>query len=165
MKKVVEWKSEIKCNRTFILLFGLTIFAVWFSSQFFFQLILIQGDSMLPTFHDKQFALIDKHSREYARGDVIAFYCDDLEAVLVKRIVGIPGDVVHIRGEILYVNNLLSEQYADDQFMYSGMFEKACALAENEYAVIGDNVNQSVDSRYEQVGLIREAMILGKIIK
>lgn len=66
--------------------------AAWYVSKYHYQLMLIQGDSMTPTYHNLQLVVLDKHDREYAVGDVIAFRCDGLDCVLVKRIAEITSD-------------------------------------------------------------------------
>lgn len=80
---------------------------------------------MLPTYHSYQFVIIDKHNDDYEVGDVIAFKCDGLNAVLVKRI----------------------EDKRSDCFY-----------------VLGDNRENSIDSRDDRVGLVETETIIGKVI-
>ena len=70
---------------------------------------------MEPAYHNLQFVVLDKHRNKQSitRGDVIAFYCEGLDATLVKRVVGIPGDKVVIADKVLYVND---EAYKDAVF-------------------------------------------------
>ena len=101
----------------------------------------------------------------YARGDVIAFRCADLDAVLVKRIAGVPGDEVWIDGGTLYINGSLSHIFdTPGIFEYAGLLEKPLKLGASQYCVIGDNVSQSKDSRYAEVGVVTEASIIGRVI-
>lgn len=73
-------------------------------SSNWYQVSLIRGDSMRPAYHNMQLVLIDKHSKQYTYGDVIAFQCDKLDAVLVKRIVACPDDRVIVKDGTLYIN-------------------------------------------------------------
>lgn len=140
---------------------GLLAFYV---SQNWFQLLLIRGDSMSPAFHDLQLAVMNRRADEYTYGDVIAFQCDGLDAVLTKRVAACPGDVVQIREGILYVNDSVSDIFsAEYLFSYAGMAEQPLRLDGDQYFVLGDNIEESKDSRYREVGAVRAETILGKI--
>ena len=126
--------------------------------------MLIQGDSMLPSYHNMQLVVLDKHNREYQVGDVIAFRCEGLSAVLVKRIAACEGDKVQIVDSTLYVNGEVSSLYEEGSFDYAGILEKKVELSSGEYLVIGDNIAVSKDSRVETVGIVQEHTIIGKIV-
>ena len=79
------------------------IFALYISSNWY-QLMLIQGKSMEPAYHNFQLVVLDKHNKEYCTDDVIAFKCDNLSSILVKRIVAMEGDTVQIMNGKLYIN-------------------------------------------------------------
>ncbi len=135
-------------------------------SRFFYQLMLIQGDSMLPAYHHLQPVILDKRADAFGPGDVIAFRCGGLNAVLVKRIIAGPGDEAVIRDGTLYVNGEKSEAYpAEGTFGYAGLLAQAARLADGQYLVIGDNVAESRDSRYPEVGTVNRADILGRVIE
>ena len=144
---------------------ALIVLAAWYVSTFWYQLMLIQGGSMEPTYHNMQLVLLDKHSKEYSKGDVAAIDCPGLSATIVKRIVAVPGDSVQIENGSLLVNGGISSYYADQTFDYVGMLAEKIVLSEEEYVVIGDNVLQSKDSRYEEVGIVRENQLTGRIIE
>lgn len=136
-----------------------------FVSANWYQLSLIHGDSMSPAYHDMQFVLIDRHSGLYTYGDVVAFECEKLDAVLVKRIVACPGDRVIITDGTLYVNDAVSQVFPQDGiFAYSGLADSTIYLGDDQYFVIGDNLEESRDSRYEEVGMVKGKDILGKTI-
>ena len=63
---------------------------------------------MLPTYHNMQLVLVDKHSNEFHYNDVIVFTNEKLNATLIKRIIAIPGDTVQIIDGTVYVNNMPS---------------------------------------------------------
>lgn len=141
------------------------IFLSAYLSKYWIQFTLIQGDSMLPTYHNWQLVLIDKHTTNFDYGDVIVFTNDSLKATLVKRIVALPGDTVQIIDGIVYVNEqpcpFLSK---DARLSYSGIASSALHLSNDEYFVLGDNYEVSKDSRYEEIGFIKRDVILGKIL-
>ena len=135
-------------------------FAALYLSTYWYQIALIQGDSMLPTYHNWQFVLLDKHTEEYDCGDVIAFRCDGVKGVLIKRIVAVPGDTVQITEGILYRNGDPVNEMG--YIAYGGIAEQPIVLGEDEYFVLGDNRNNSEDSRYANIGNIKKEYIIGK---
>ena len=136
-------------------------------SYFLVQVMLIQGDSMLPAYHDKQFVLLNKCGKVFARGDVIAFSCEALQCNLVKRIVGEPGDMIVLENGFLYLNGeVFLKLNMDEQGQENSVgIRKEFIVPENSYYVIGDNASQSVDSRDPSVGFVSRDQIIGKIWK
>lgn len=147
-----------------LLIFTVVLVIAFYVSENWFQIVLVHGESMSPTYHDLQFALLDKCSEEYTYGDIIVFECDELESVLIKRIVACPKDVVDIKDGKLYVNNEVSN-YIDKgkKIEYAGIAENSIKLGNNEYFVIGDNIEKSKDSRYGEIGPVKSEDILGII--
>lgn len=143
----------------------LIVVLAFFCSRYWFQLLLIQGESMSPTYHNLQVTILDKRSRNYNQGDVVAFQCRELSAVLVKRIVACPGDTVVIQSGELLVNDRISLFFSHEYvFEYAGLLSKPLHLENGEYVVIGDNITKSKDSRFPEVGIVREEQIIGRII-
>ena len=79
----------------------------------------------------------------------------------VKRVVGIPGDTVQISSGKLYVNGEIVEDEFD-KIAESGLAENEIKLGENEYFVLGDNRNNSEDSRSANIGNVKSNTIIGK---
>ena len=162
LRKITEyfhrhWKQALCILALFFLCF--------YISRFWYQIMLIQGDSMEPSYHSWQFVLLDKHTKQYDCGDVVAFQCDGLKAVLIKRVVAVPGDTVQIVDGVLYRNGAPTEEgLVNGSLDYAGIAEKTVTLGENEYFLLGDNYEESKDSRYEKVGCVLEEDILGKVI-
>lgn len=121
---------------------------------------------MEPTYHNMQLVLLKKSidETEIHNGDIIVFRCEELDAVLVKRVVGIPGQSVLIREGTLYIDGVPSSYYPEEEFAYAGLFETELVLGDKEFAVIGDNVDESKDSRYEEVGVIKRKDIKGIVL-
>ena len=119
---------------------------------------------MYPAYNNMQLVMINKRERSFSNGDVIAFRCQSLDSVLVKRIVAGPGDSVVVKDRALIVNGFESPYYSGVSFDYAGILENEIHLKEDEFAVIGDNVANSKDSRYRDIGIVSLEDILGDII-
>lgn len=139
-------------------------FTAFFVSNYWFQLVLIQGSSMSPAYRPWKLAVICRQSYRYEPGTVIAFRCETLNSVLIKRIVACPGDTVQIKNGILYVNgNAGKESSLYNSITYAGIAQELLTLSSDEYFVMGDNTEESIDSRHTEVGCIKREDILGII--
>ncbi len=148
------------------LMIVIIILVTWYISSNWIQFALIQGDSMLPTYHNMQLVLIDKHSKEYKYNDVIVFTNDVLKATMIKRIIAMLGDTIQIVDGIVYVSNIPSSLIPKDQpLSYFGIASSPLYLSADEYFVLGDNYAESKDSRYPEIGCIKQHTILGKLFK
>lgn len=146
------------------LMLAFIVLIAWYISSNLVQFALIQGDSMLPTYHNMQLVLVDKYSNEFHYNDVIVFTNEKLNATLIKRIIAIPGDTVQIIDGIVYVNNIPSPFLTQDRLIsYSGIASSPLHLSSDEYFVLGDNYEKSKDSRYPEIGCINSDVILGKV--
>jgi len=156
--------KAVKRGLRFVLpLVAIVLACAWISANRV-QLMLIRGDSMMPSYHNMQLVALDKHSREFQTGDVIAFRCEGLSTILVKRIAACGGDTAQIVDGTLLVNGEASALYEEGVFDRAGRLAKEIRPAQGEYLVIGDHVAGSRDSRDEAVGNVREEDIIGKII-
>ena len=136
----------------------------WYISTFWYQLMLLQGNSMEPSFHSGQFLILDKHSKSYTYGDVIAAKKEDISGFIVKRIVAGPGDTVYIYNGILYLNGEPNKEW-QGAIEFAGIAEVPITLGEGDYFVLGDNLEESKDSRYQEIGLIKQSEIKGKLLQ
>lgn len=131
------------------------------------QLYFISGSSMEPAYTSGQPVLVRKwglpHCISY--GDVVIIHQKDLHRDIVKRIVGLPGDTILIQDGILYVNDIPEESADSLPVMENaGNAASPVLLGAGEYFVLGDNRNRSIDSRFDEIGIISGPSITGKII-
>ena len=126
------------------------------------------GVSMEPALVNGQEILIDRFV--YLIGppkqeDVVVFKPNGNENahLYVKRVVGTPGDTVLIRDGLLYINgDVYDEAGIFDRIEHGGIAENAVDLEEDEYFVLGDNRNDSEDSRSSNIGIVRREYIIGR---
>jgi len=141
------------------------LIAALLCSLFCFQLLLIQGESMEPTYRGGQFAFIIKLDRDYTHGDCILFHSESLGQNLVKRIVALPGDTVQIQDGALLINGKAYLPYPGcPEIEFAGLAAEPLSIPEDCCFVLGDNFSRSIDSRHAEVGLVKMADIKGKII-
>lgn len=132
------------------------------------QRTTVSGWSMYPTLEDGDSLLVDKLSyrfRDPKRYDIIVFpYQYKEHTYYIKRIIGLPGETVQILNGCVYINGekLESETYGYEVMDSAGIAADPLILGEDEYFVLGDNRNNSSDSREPSVGLIRRADIVGR---
>ncbi len=148
-----------------ILLITAIALAAWIVSKNFLQLILIRGNSMFPTYRNGEIRCIWKCSTEFQRGDVIVFLSASLDELLVKRIVALPGETVQIKNGSIYVNGEVTDVLPDTPYIeYAGNAAALYKLGVGEYFVLGDNVQESRDSRYDEIGIVFIDDVVGKVI-
>ncbi len=126
----------------------------------------VDGSSMESTLHDGDQLIVQQLSYYFhdpERFDVIVFPTRT-EENYIKRVIGLPGETVQIRDGQVYINgNLLTEDnYGNDLMQDPGTAADTIYLQADEYFVLGDNRNGSIDSRFPDVGLINKKDIKGK---
>lgn len=145
--------------------------------NFVISTVLVSGSSMEPTYYDSQFLLLNRltgYFGDYDRNDVVVvdiseteIHKDDVENYyIIKRVIGTPGDKIYINGYgDIYINDeILDEENKYDTILNPGIASTEIKLHEDEYFVLGDNRNNSLDSRSTYIGVINKKDILGKII-
>ena len=128
----------------------------------------VSGSSMEPMLYDGDNLIVDKLSYRFSepeRFDIIVFpfrYAE--KTYYIKRIIGLPGETVYIdeKGNIYINDELLKESYGMEVIVDPGRAYETVELGENEYFVMGDNRNNSADSRDPVVGNIHRDEFIGK---
>ena len=139
---------------------------------FLIQPFYVKGASMEPNFYDHEYLIIDEITyrlSEPKRGDIVVFkYPKDPKQFFIKRVIGLPGETVKIDGGIVNITPIdgdeyvLTEQYIPDnietRLPVSGYGQ--LELGEDEYYLLGDNRDQSLDSRV--FGAVKGDYIVGR---
>lgn len=152
----------------------LTLAVVLVLRLFVVNLARIQGGSMLPTLHNRDFALVWRlpyQFREPRRGDVVICHYPGrkmkrlpfLPQAFVKRVIGLPGDTLEwVEGELLLNGTPLAEPYLDPARCRFPRTRPPVTLGPDEYFVLGDNRDSSNDSR--RVGPLSRRAIRGRVV-
>ena len=128
----------------------------------------VSGSSMETTLSDGDHLIVDKISYRFSdpeRFDIIVFpFQYDTDTYYIKRIIGMPGETVQIdeSGNIYIDGELLEESYGREVIQNPGRASDPVRLGEDEYFVMGDNRNNSSDSRDPSVGNIHRRDIIGR---
>ncbi len=146
----------------------LVLFAAYLIVTYVGQRTQVSGSSMEATLSDEDHLIVDKISYRFAdpeRFDIIVFpFQRDKETYYIKRIIGLPGETVQIdeEGNIYIDEELLEESYGREVIQNPGRAIEPITLGDDEYFVMGDNRNNSSDSRDPAVGNIHRKDIIGR---
>lgn len=116
--------------------------------------VIVNGESMSPTLKNNELLLLKKYDKKIERFDIVVFKYNDSR--LIKRVIGLPGDKVEYKDGKLYIND---EEMVDPFSNITKDFKYIGVVSENSYFVLGDNRNDSVDSR--MIGSVTKDMFLG----
>ena len=160
-------KEIIKELAGWLLYIVLIIAFTWFVVTFVGQRTEVSGSSMETTLSDKDQLIVDKMTyrfRDPKRYDIVVFpYQYQDNTYYIKRIIGLPGETVQILSGMVYIDGMrLDEHYGNEMMEIPGIAEEPLTLDENEYVVLGDNRNNSSDSRASDVGLIHRKDLIGR---
>ena len=130
--------------------------------QFCFQTVTVHGDSMQPAYYDGDTVLVNKLDYRIGspkRLDAVILELENGSTThySVKRVVGLPGETIKIENGKIYINNKELKGFSEGLAAYD------VELGEDEYFVMGDNCNNSEDSRVSNIGNIKRSQFVGKI--
>lgn len=145
----------------------IVIIIILFLMLYVVSVTQVVGSSMSPTLKDEEVLILNKFQYRFfdiKRGDIVSLDYEDTK-YLIKRIIGLPGETVKIVNNQLYINDkIYEEEYLANDLNYDDFsltdlgYSK---IPENMYLVLGDNRENSLDSR--EIGLIKKEDINGKI--
>ena len=127
----------------------------------------VSGDSMETSLQSGDNLIVDKISYRFhdpERYEIIVFpykYTDN--TYYIKRIIGLPGETIQIKSGYIYINGeLLEENYGLERMDSAGIAAEPITLGADEYFVLGDNRNNSSDSRDSSVGVLKREDLIGR---
>ncbi|MBN1046717.1 MULTISPECIES: signal peptidase I [unclassified Clostridium] len=156
---------EDSSKNSFIKEWGLTIISavvigllLW---KFLIYTVWITSGSMIPTLEvkDRLVATRVHNPENLNRGDIVIFDSDELKEILIKRLIGLPGDHIEIKNGIVSVNG---EQLVEDYVKNNEVYDRIFDVPQGEYFFLGDNRANSDDSRYWKNPYIKSEKIQGK---
>ena len=159
VRSSMKWMFEIIVTLVFAALAAIMMF----------QTVTMQESSMEPTVSVGDRFFINKAVYKFSspkRGDVIVFRTNasDDAALHIRRVIGLPGETVQISdGRILIDGETYKEGRDFPNISNAGIASSPVTLESGEYFVLGDNRNNSEDSRYADIGMVKKRYIVGKI--
>lgn len=155
----VKKKSKLKEWIIDISVVACIAFLVW---NFVGYGVWITSGSMIPTLQIKDRLIVTRvhNPKNLQEGDIVLFKNDEFPGeILIKRLIGLPGDKIEIKAGIVYRNGeKLQEDYVKNNEKYNGIFQ----VPENKYFFLGDNRANSDDSRHWKNPYVDESYIEGK---
>lgn len=156
-------KSELReYLEAFVIAIVLALFIITFIAQSF----VVQGRSMEPTLYHGQRLLVDKLTYRFrppAPGEIAVFrYPADPRRKFIKRIIGVPGDEIMIRDTVVYLNG----RPLEENYIYGPTYGDwgPRKVPAGRYFVMGDNRNNSDDSRFPDVGFVARDLLMGRAV-
>lgn len=167
LRVIINWVTDI------IVVVALACFTVYaFGNQ-----VVVSGNSMSPLLNSEDIVLMNQIALDWGkpeRFDVVVFQRED-QKKNIKRIIGLPGETVQIQNGQVWINGQLLEEEKrkvevdgeiieeEKKIALAGLAENPIELGEDEYFLLGDNRDSSEDSRFANVGNVKEAQIIGKV--
>jgi signal peptidase I len=155
-KEVWSWVKAI--------LLGLAI--AFICREFIFTPVKVEGKSMMPTFENNNRIIVSKMSK-VERFDMIVFHSPVSNEDYIKRVIGLPGDIVEVKNDVLHINNIIYEEpYLQENKEMLSTKERLTGdlkvvVPEDSFYVMGDNRKKSSDSR--EIGFITEDSVVGEV--
>ncbi len=158
VKEILDWVKSL-------VIAGIIAFII---HTFLFALVIVDGSSMEPTLHNSERLILNKISYSFnqpERGDIIVFHANKSDDY-IKRVIGLPGETIEVKDDQLYINGELTlEPYLNSEEVKINSIDSVLTkdfgpvkIEEGHIFVMGDNRNNSTDSRIIGTILIDEAI-------
>ncbi|NLC96352.1 MAG: signal peptidase I [Erysipelotrichaceae bacterium] len=132
----------------------------------FIGIATIKGSSMEKGLHENDIILFNRLDKTIDRFDIIVAKKIDQNMYIIKRVIGLPNDTIDIKDGYVFVNNTQIDEssYTENGTTYLQDISFPITLSDDEYFLLGDNREVSLDSRNSETGLINKKNIFGKIL-
>ena len=176
-------RQILKETIVFLIAMILVILAAWLIVKFALKKVSMIGSSMEPTLYNGQDVIVNRTSflvLTPKRGAIIAFYPESEDdgdvsvqkdstqkdsTIVIRRIVGLPGEKVLIKDGVIYINGSpLKEEYEFDEITSWGRANEEITLEQDEYFVLSDKRSDVDDSRSASFTSVRKKNIIGKVL-
>lgn len=161
--------EKVRKNLRWIFEIAVTLVFAAMVAVLMFQTVTMQESSMEPTLAVGERFFMNRAIYKVSspkRGDIIVFRTNasDDAALHIRRVIGLPGETILIRNGRIYIDG---EEYKEKdsypEISNPGLAENGVTLKSGEYFVLGDNRNNSEDSRYADIGMVKKRYIVGKL--
>lgn len=163
----MEQEQKKESFKDFLIVTLISLAAVFLIRTYIAQPFVVSGASMEPTFHTGEYLIVDQLSYKFSepqRGDVVIFRYPVIPSrFFIKRIIGLPGEIIKIEGQEVFTKRKAEDPYAkleEDYIEFPKDSFMEITLQDDEYFVMGDNRLASLDSR--SWGPLEESFIVGK---